>query len=93
MPARPVRQDRRAVRCEAECPIRSRGDWSVYLKRRASNPAITARVPGRGRRARGLSGDLANIDRLFDAGVRMMAPTHFFDNDLGVLRRASTRAG
>jgi microsomal dipeptidase-like Zn-dependent dipeptidase len=30
-----------------------------------------------------LDGNLANIDRLYDAGVRMMAPTHFFDNDIG----------
>ena len=63
-------------------PIRSRGDLERYLKRRASNPAITAGFLGV-EGAHALSGDLANIDRLFDAGVRMMAPTHFFDNDLG----------
>lgn len=30
-----------------------------------------------------LEGELENIDVLFDAGYRMMAPTHFFDNELG----------
>jgi microsomal dipeptidase-like Zn-dependent dipeptidase len=30
-----------------------------------------------------IEGDLANLDRLYQAGYRMMAPTHFFDNDLG----------
>lgn len=27
-----------------------------------------------------LEGDLANLERLYEAGIRMMAPTHFFDN-------------
>lgn len=30
-----------------------------------------------------LEGDLANVDVLADAGFRMMAPTHFFDTDIG----------
>jgi microsomal dipeptidase-like Zn-dependent dipeptidase len=30
-----------------------------------------------------LEGELSNIDLFFDQGVRMMAPTHFFDNDIG----------
>lgn len=30
-----------------------------------------------------LSGDLANLDRLYDAGFRLMGLTHFFDNELG----------
>lgn len=30
-----------------------------------------------------LDGDLANMDRLFDAGYRMMGLQHFFDNRLG----------
>src|SRR5205823_1747437 len=30
-----------------------------------------------------LDGDLANLDALFDAGFRMMSPTHFFDNEVG----------
>jgi len=30
-----------------------------------------------------LEGKLENIDVLFDAGYRMMAPTHFFDNEMG----------
>ena len=33
--------------------------------------------------AHALEGDLANIDEFFDSGIRMMAPTHFFDNDIG----------
>ncbi|MFK5973332.1 MAG: dipeptidase [Flavobacteriaceae bacterium] len=30
-----------------------------------------------------LEGKLENVQRLYDEGVRMMAPTHFFDNELG----------
>lgn len=30
-----------------------------------------------------LEGDLENLQNLYDKGVRMMAPTHFFDNELG----------
>lgn len=30
-----------------------------------------------------LDGELSSLDTLFDAGLRMMAPTHFFDNRIG----------
>jgi microsomal dipeptidase-like Zn-dependent dipeptidase len=30
-----------------------------------------------------LEGDLANLARFFDAGIRMMSPSHFFDTDIG----------
>ncbi len=30
-----------------------------------------------------IEGRLENLDRLYQAGYRMMAPTHFFDNELG----------
>jgi microsomal dipeptidase-like Zn-dependent dipeptidase len=63
-------------------PIRSRADLESYLKRRESEPAITAGFLGI-EGAHALSGDLRNIDLLYDAGVRMMAPTHLFDNDIG----------
>lgn len=29
------------------------------------------------------AGVMANLDKLFDAGVRMMGIAHFFDNELG----------
>ncbi len=63
-------------------PIRSRADLEAYLKRRESEPAITAGFLGV-EGAHALMGDLGNIDVLYDAGVRMMAPTHLFDNDIG----------
>jgi microsomal dipeptidase-like Zn-dependent dipeptidase len=33
--------------------------------------------------AHALDGDINNVEILFDAGFRMMAPSHFFDNDIG----------
>jgi membrane dipeptidase len=62
--------------------IRTSADLSAYLDRRAKDPQITAGFLGI-EGAHALDGNLDNIDRLFDAGVRMMAPTHFFDNDIG----------
>src|SRR5258705_4828301 len=62
--------------------IESRAGLSSYLERRKREPEITAGFLGI-EGAHALDGDLANIDVLFDAGFRMMAPTHFFDNDIG----------
>ena len=62
--------------------VRSAADLRAYLDRRRTEPAITAGFLGI-EGAHALDGNLANIDRLYDAGFRMMAPTHLFDNDIG----------
>ncbi len=62
--------------------IRSSAGLRAYLDRRHSDPKITAGFLGI-EGAHALDGKLANVDRLYDAGFRMMAPTHFFDNDIG----------
>jgi microsomal dipeptidase-like Zn-dependent dipeptidase len=62
--------------------IDSRTDLADYLARRRAEPAITAAflaIEG----AHALEGDPAAVDRLADAGYRMMSPTHFFDNAFG----------
>jgi membrane dipeptidase len=61
--------------------IKTADDLTRYLERRKSEQSITAGFLGI-EGAHALDQDLANIDALFDAGFRMMAPTHFFDNDL-----------
>jgi len=62
--------------------IKTRDDLSNYLDRRLKEPEITAGFLGI-EGAHALDGDVGNLDALFDAGIRMMAPTHFFDNDMG----------
>lgn len=62
--------------------ITSAADLRGYLARRAEEPGITAGLLGI-EGAHALDGDLANVDRFFAAGIRTMAPSHFFDNDIG----------
>lgn len=62
--------------------IETSSDLQQYLSDKQKNKKITAGFLGiEGMHA--LSGKLENVDKLFDAGVRMMAPVHFFDNRLG----------
>ena len=72
--------------------IRSGADLSAYLERRKREPAITASFLGV-EGAHALDGKLENLDALFDAGVRMMAPTHFFDNDIAGSAHGIARGG
>lgn len=62
--------------------IRSSSDLSNYLERRRREPSITAGWLGI-EGAHALEGEPSNIDALFDAGFRMMSPTHFFDTEMG----------
>ena len=62
--------------------IKSAADLTNYLERRRRDPNITAGWLGL-EGAHALDGDLTNLDALYDAGFRMIAPTHFFDNDIG----------
>ena len=62
--------------------IESRKELQDYLNARAKNKIMTAGFIGV-EGAHALEGKLENVKVLFDAGVRMMGPTHFFDNELG----------
>jgi membrane dipeptidase len=62
--------------------IQSRTDLDNYLQRREHESGIVAGFLGL-EGAHALEGDLSNLDRLYDTGFRMIAPTHFFDNDIG----------
>ncbi|MFQ5641030.1 MAG: dipeptidase [bacterium] len=62
--------------------IKSKEDLSNYMTRRDSEPDITAGFLGI-EGAQVLEGQLSNVQALFDAGFRMMAPTHFFDTEVG----------
>ncbi|MFQ5352127.1 MAG: dipeptidase [Candidatus Binatia bacterium] len=62
--------------------IESRRDLDAYVARRADDPVVTAGLLGV-EGAHALDGKLENVDTLFAAGFRMMAPTHFFDTEVG----------
>lgn len=60
--------------------IKNKRDLSAFLERRKNEKIIGGWLGIEG--AHALDGDLANIDALFEAGFRMMSPSHFFDNDI-----------
>lgn len=62
--------------------IKTADELRAYLRKRKTDLGCTAGIIGI-EGAHALDGELKNIDVFFDNGVRMMAPTHFFDNDIG----------
>lgn len=62
--------------------IKSRQDFQQYLHKRKNQPEITAGFLGI-EGAHCLEGNIDNLDKLYKDGVRMIGPTHFFDNKLG----------
>ncbi|HEX8474213.1 MAG TPA: dipeptidase [Pyrinomonadaceae bacterium] len=63
--------------------IKSSSDLSTYLEGLERDPHTTTAgflgIEG----AHALEGEPSNVDVMFDAGFRMMSPTHFFDNEMG----------
>jgi len=62
--------------------IRTRDDLAAYLVERDANRSLTAgmlSIEG----AHALDDDPDNVDVVFDAGVRMISPSHFFDTAFG----------
>lgn len=72
--------------------IRTAADLKSHRRRRKTEPGLMAgmlAVEG----AHALEGDLQKLDSFFDAGVRMMAPTHFFDTELGGSAHGKVKGG
>lgn len=62
--------------------IHNKRELETFLTARSKNRLLTAGYLGvEGGHC--LEGKLENVDGLWEAGVRMMGPTHFFDNELG----------
>ena len=61
--------------------IRTREDLEQFLRDRAENAELIGGFLGL-EGAHALEGEIDHVDALFNAGYRMMAPTHFFDNRL-----------
>lgn len=61
--------------------IRSKKDLQTFVEKRKNEKIVGGWLGIEG--AHALDGKPENVDILFDAGFRMMAPTHFFDNEFG----------
>lgn len=73
-------------------PIRNQQDLKSYISLKANDTDITAGFLGiEGLHA--LEGDLDYIQVFYDAGYRMMAPVHFFDNKLGGSAHGMNKGG
>ena len=72
--------------------ITSKAGLDTYLAQRARTPRITAGLLGV-EGAQPLEGDLGKLDALYDAGIRMMAPTHFTDTAIASSAHGMLDAG
>ena len=62
--------------------IKTAQDLSAYVAQRQQQPELIAGILAlEGMHA--LEGKLENLEKLYQTGFRMMAPTHFFDNEVG----------
>jgi microsomal dipeptidase-like Zn-dependent dipeptidase len=61
--------------------IKTKIDLLQFVERRKTEKIVGGWLGIEG--AHALDGKLENIDALFDAGFRMMSPSHFFDTEMG----------
>jgi microsomal dipeptidase-like Zn-dependent dipeptidase len=61
--------------------VKTKKDLAQFLERRRAEKILGAFLGIEG--AHALEGRAENVDVLFDAGFRMMSPSHFFDTDMG----------
>ncbi len=71
--------------------IKSRSDLREFLAARGSQHKVAAFLGAEGTQP--LEGKLENLDELYDAGFRMMAPTHFTDTAIGGSASGMSKGG
>ena len=72
--------------------VKSRQDLKNLIKLKKTDPEVIGGFLGI-EGAHCLEGNLDNVQNLYYEGVRMMAPTHFFDNELGGSAHGISGAG
>jgi membrane dipeptidase len=72
--------------------LKTRRDLTDFLERRKKEQAIVGGFLGI-EGAHALGGEVENLDRLFDAGFRMIGIAHFFDNEMGGSAHGITKGG
>lgn len=77
---------------EALMLVKNQRDLTKLLAERAAGKALVGGMLGT-EGSHALSGALPNVQRLYDAGFRMMSLHHFFDNALGGSLHGSGKSG
>jgi microsomal dipeptidase-like Zn-dependent dipeptidase len=72
--------------------VKSRQDLKKLIESKQADPEVIGGFLGI-EGAHCLEGNLENVQNLYYEGVRMMAPTHFFDNELGGSAHGLSGAG
>ncbi|WP_425637468.1 dipeptidase [Algoriphagus yeomjeoni] len=72
--------------------VKNKADLQKLIEARKTDPSIIGGMLGI-EGAHALEGDLENLDRVYQAGVRMIGLTHFFDNELGGSAHGQSQAG
>lgn len=72
--------------------IKNQKELSAFKARREQEPQIVAGLLAM-EGMHPLEGKLENVKVFYDAGYRMLAPTHFFDNELGGSAHGVSKAG
>jgi microsomal dipeptidase-like Zn-dependent dipeptidase len=72
--------------------LQTREDVFNYLERRKTESGLVAGFLGI-EGAHALSGEVANLDRLYDAGFRMIGLAHFFDNEMAGSAHGAAKHG
>lgn len=72
--------------------VKTRQDLQRLIEARKTNKRVTGGFLGiEGGHC--LEGKIENLDKVFKEGVRMLGPTHFFDNELGGSAHGITKEG
>lgn len=72
--------------------IKSKADLQAYIAKRCTQSGVSAgwlTIEG----AHALEGELANLDALYQAGFRMIAPTHLADSEIGASASGESQRG
>ncbi|GAA0879675.1 membrane dipeptidase [Algoriphagus jejuensis] len=72
--------------------IKSKADLEQLIEARKSDKTVVGAMLGiEGGHA--IEGSLENLEAVYEAGVRMIGPTHFFDNEFGGSAHGESNAG
>ncbi|MGH9802017.1 MAG: dipeptidase [Blastocatellia bacterium] len=72
--------------------LKTKDDVAKFIERRKTEKDVVAGFLGI-EGAHALSGDVNNLDRLFDAGFRMIGMAHFFDNEMAGSAHGAAKTG